>query len=56
MKNTPGGLKSLKRKIDKLDIEKLEVIPTDLSKLKDVVKYDVFKQDVYNAKITNISY
>ena len=56
MKNIPGGLKSLKRKIDKLDVGKLEIIPTDLSKLSDVVKNDVVKKDVYNAKIKNISY
>ena len=56
LKNLPAGLRSLKRKIDKLDIEKLETTPFDLSKLSDVVKNDVVKKDVYNAKIKNISY
>ena len=54
LKNLPAGLRSLKRKIDKLDIEKLETTPFDLSKLSDVVKNDVVKIDVYNAKIKNI--
>ena len=37
-KNVAGGLSSLKVKIDKLDIDKLETTPTDLSKLSNVVK------------------
>ena len=38
------GLKSLKNKVDKLDIGKLETTPGDLSKLSNVVKNDVIKQ------------
>ena len=38
----------------KLDARKLKPVPVDLSKLSDVVKNDVVKKDVYNAKIRNI--
>ena len=51
LKNVPSGLSSLKSKVDKLDIGKLETTPVDLSKLSNVVKNDVVKKDVYNAKI-----
>ena len=33
LKNVPSGLSSLKSKVDKLDIGKLETAPVDLSKL-----------------------
>ena len=44
----------MKSKVDKLDVDKLVPIPVDLSKLSGVVKNDVVKKDVYNAKIKNI--
>ena len=44
----------MKSKVDKLDFGKLVSAPVDLSKLSDVVKYDVVKKDVNNAKIKNI--
>ena len=60
---------SSKPDVDKLDIDKLKNVstnlsnlksnvdkldvPVDLSKLRDVVKNDVVKKDVYNAKIKN---
>ena len=53
-KNVPSGLSSLKSKVDKLDIGKLETTPVDLSKLSNVVKSDVVKKTEYNAKIKNI--
>ena len=53
-KNVPHGLSNLKSKVDKLDDDKLVPIPVDLSELSDVVKTDVVKKDVYNAKIKNI--
>ena len=53
-KNVPTYLSNLKNKVDKLDVEKLVPVPLDLSKLSDVVKNDVVKKDVYNAKIKNI--
>ena len=54
MKNVPTNLSKWKIKIDKLDVAKLVPVPVDLSKLSDVVKHDVVKKDVYNAKIKNI--
>ena len=54
LKNVPSKLSNLKIKVDKLDIGKLVPTPVDLSKLSDLVKNDVVKIDVYNAKIKNI--
>ena len=48
---------NLKTEVDRLDIDKLIPVPTDLSKLSNVVKNDVVKKDVYDklvAKINNI--
>ena len=53
MKNAPTNLNDLESKVDKLDVDKLVPVPDDLSKLSDVVKNDVIKKDVYNAKIKN---
>ena len=44
----------MKSKVDKLDVDKLLLVPVDLSKLSDLVKNDVPEKDVYNAKIKNI--
>ena len=44
----------MKSKLDKLDIDKLVPVPVDLSKLSDVVKIDIMKKDVYNAKIKHV--
>ena len=54
MLNVPTNLNNLKSKVDKLDVDKLVPVPVDLSKLRNVVKNDVVKKDVYNAKINNI--
>ena len=54
LKNVLISLSNLKSKVDKLDVDKLVPVPVDLSKLSDVVKNDVVKKDVYNAKIKNI--
>ena len=51
------NLSSLKTEVDKLDINKLVPVPTDLSKLSNVVKNDVVKKAAYNklvAKVDNI--
>ena len=48
---------NLKTEVDKLDIAKLAPVPVDLSKLSDVVKYNVLKKTVYDklvAKVNNI--
>ena len=51
---TKVDLANLKSDVDKLGIDKLVPLPVDLSKLSDVVKSDVAKKNVYNAKIKNI--
>ena len=40
-------LASLKTEVDKLDIDKLKVVPTDLPKLSNVVKNDVVRKTEY---------
>ena len=54
MRNFPANLSNLKSKIDKLNVDKLVPVPVDLCKLSNVVKNDVVKKGVYNAKIENI--
>ena len=54
LKNVSVDLSNLKSKIDKLDIDKLAPVPINSSKLSKVVKTDVIKKDVYNAKIKYI--
>ena len=44
----------MKSKVDKVDVDKLAPATVGLSKLSDVVKSDVVKRNVYNAKIKNI--
>ena len=41
-----SDLVSLAAEVDKLDIDKLENFPVDLSKLSDVVKNDVVKKQL----------
>ena len=50
-KNAQIGLNNLKSKADKLDVDKLVLVPIDLSKLSDVVKNWFVKKDVCSAKI-----
>ena len=54
LKNMLTNLNNLKSKVDKLDVDKLATTPVDFSKLSYVVKNDVVKKDVYNAKIKNM--
>ena len=44
----------MKSKTDKIDVDKLVPFLVDLSKLSNVVKNDIDKNDVYNAKIKKI--
>ena len=44
----------MKRKVDKLDVDKLVSITVNLSKSCDIVKNVAARKDVYNAKIKNI--
>ena len=48
------NLANLKTEVDKLDIDKLVPVSTDLSKLSDVVKTDV-KKTVYDKLITKVN-
>ena len=54
LKNVPSNLSNFKSKVNRLDVDKLVPVPVDLSKLSDVVKVDVVKKDLYNAKRKNI--
>ena len=51
LKTVLTNLSNFKNKTDKLVVDKLVPFPVDLSKLSNVVKIDVIKKDVYNAKI-----
>ena len=55
MKTVPSGLSSLKSKINKLDIGKLETTPTDLSKPKNAVKKEVVKKTEYDELVEKIN-
>ena len=48
------NLVSLKTEVGKLDIDKLVLVPVDLSKLSDVVKNDVVKKDVYDKLVSKV--
>ena len=48
------NLANLKTEVDKLDIEKLVLVPTDLSKLSNAVKNDVAKKTVYDKLVTKV--
>ena len=48
------NLAKLKSEVDKLDIDKLVPVPTDLSKLSNVVKNDVVKKTDYNKVVTKV--
>ena len=45
---------NLKTEVDKLDIDKLKSVPTDLSKLSNVVENDVVKNADYNKLLTKV--
>ena len=53
-KNIPTNLNNLKSKVSRLNVDKLVPVPIDLNKISHVVKNDVVKKDVNNAKIKNI--
>ena len=50
---TKTNLAALKSEADKIDTDKLKTVPTDLSKLSNVVKNDVVKTTDYNTKVTS---
>ena len=51
---TKTNLAALKSEVDKIDTNKLKTVPTDLSKLSNVVKNDVVKKTDYDTKVTSI--
>ena len=48
------NLSNLKTEVDKLDINKLVPVPTDLSKLSNVVKNNVVKKNAYNKLVAKV--
>ena len=50
------NLANLKTEVDKIDIDKLVPVPTDLSKLRDVVKNDVVKKTDYDKLVAKVDY
>ena len=51
---TKTNLAALKSEVDKIYTDKLKAVPTDLSKLGNVVKNVVVKKTDYNTKVTSI--
>ena len=52
-----SNLPRLKAGIDKIDVDKLKTVPTDLSKLSNLVNNEVVKKSVYDelvAKVNNV--
>ena len=49
------NLANLKTEVDKLDIDKLVPVPTDLSKLSNVVKNDVIKKTEYHKLVAKVN-
>ena len=45
----------MKSKVDKLDVDKLEPVPADLSKLSDLVKTDVVKKTEYKQLVKKVN-
>ena len=49
------NLATLKTEVDQLDIDKLVPVPTDLSKLSNVVKKYIVKKGVYDKLVTKVN-
>ena len=49
------NLANLKTEVDKLDSNKLVPVPTDLSKLSNVVKNDLVTKTVYNKLVAKVN-
>ena len=50
-----SNLTGLKTEIDKLDIDKLVLVPFDLSKLSNVVKNDAVKKTIYDKLVAKVN-
>ena len=49
------NLGNLKTEVDNLDIDKLAPVPLYLSKLRDVVKNDIFKKTAYDKLVVKVN-
>ena len=54
LEKVPTGFNSSKTKTDKLYVDKLEPVPTDLGKLSDVVKNEAVKKTEYVELVKKI--
>ena len=54
-KNVPSSLSSLKIKVDKLDVDKLVLLPVDIKKLIDAVDKQVLKKYAYDEIVKNVN-
>ena len=50
-----NGLKSLKSKVDKLDVDKQKAVPVDLKKLSNTVKNKVVKKTVFDELVKRVN-
>ena len=50
-----SNLASLKTEVDKSDIDKLVSVPVDLSKLSDLLKYDVVEKKAYDKLVAKVN-
>ena len=48
------NLAALKTEVDKIDVDKLKTVPTDLAKLTNAVENNLVKKTYYNTKVTSI--
>ena len=49
-----ANLASLKTEVNKIDIDKLKIVPVDVTNLSNVVKNDVIKKTEYNKSVTKV--
>ena len=49
------NLANFETEVDKLDIDKSALVPSDLSKLSNVVKMMLLKKDVYDKLVTKVN-
>ena len=49
------NLANLKTEVDELDIDKLKPVPTDLSKLRNILKYDIVKRTDYDKLVAKVN-
>ena len=50
-----SNLASVKTEVEKIDLDKLKTVPVDLSKLSNVVKYEVVRKTVYDKLVTKVN-